>query len=52
MYGALWRLLPGPTWARVTMLVAGAVIVITLLMMFAFPAIDDLISRTDPAVGQ
>jgi Tfp pilus assembly protein FimT len=34
------------------MLVAGVVIIVTLLMMFAFPAIDDFISRTDPAVGQ
>lgn len=50
MYAALWRILPGPTWARITMLVGGAVILVTLLMMFVFPAIDNLISSTDPAV--
>jgi len=50
MYAALWRILPGPTWARITMLVAGAVILVTLLMMFVFPAIDNFISSTDPAV--
>jgi hypothetical protein len=34
------------------MLVAGAVVIVTLLMMFVFPVIDELISATDPAVGQ
>jgi hypothetical protein len=34
------------------MLVAGAVVIVTLLMVFAFPVIDELISTTDPAVGQ
>jgi hypothetical protein len=52
MYAALWRILPGPTWARVTMLVAGAVVIVTLLMVFVFPVIDEIISSTDPAVGQ
>lgn len=50
MYAALWKILPGPTWARITMLVAGAVILVALLMMFVFPAIDNFISSTDPAV--
>lgn len=52
MYAALWRRLPGPTWARITMLVSMAVILIAVLMMFVFPAVDMIISRIDPAVGQ
>jgi hypothetical protein len=32
------------------MLVSGAIVIVTLLMLFVFPAIDDFISSTDPAV--
>ena len=51
MYAALWRLLPGPRWARIIMLVSAGIIVIGLLMLYVFPAVDAFLSQTDSAVS-
>ena len=51
MYSALWRILPGPRWARITTLVAAGIVVIGLLMLFVFPAVDAFLSQTDSAVS-
>ena len=37
MYGALWRILPGPLWVRIVTLVALAVLVLTALVLWVFP---------------
>ena len=42
MYGALWRILPGPLWVRIVTLVALAVLVLTVLVLWVFPYVDAL----------
>lgn len=37
MYGALWRALPGPTWAKVLQCVALAALVVVVLFGWVFP---------------
>jgi hypothetical protein len=40
MYGALWRLLPGPAWLRVLLLALLAVVAVFALFRWGFPAIE------------
>ncbi len=42
MYGALWRLLPGPVWLRVLMMVALAAGVVAACFLWLFPAVAPL----------
>lgn len=51
MYGALWRLLPGPVWLRVFFLliiIAGALFA---LVTWVFPWVDSLIGPQEGTVG-
>ena len=43
MYTALWKVLPGPLWARVLIVVGGA---LAVLSFFLFPWIDTLLTRS------
>jgi hypothetical protein len=47
MYVALWKVLPGPTWARILILVAGVLAILALLTFFVFPWAD---SQLAPSV--
>ena len=40
MYGALWRLLPGPAWLRVVLLAVLAALVVVVLFRWVFPALE------------
>ncbi|MDO5701039.1 MAG: hypothetical protein Q4P36_06165 [Bowdeniella nasicola] len=40
MYGALWRLLPGPTWVRVILALLIALAVVFVLFEYVFPVIE------------
>lgn len=51
MYGALWRLLPGPLWARVILAMLLAAITIGALMAWVFPWIADLLFVEQSTVG-
>lgn len=51
MYSALWKLLPGPLWVRVIMAAAIAVAVITVLVLWVFPLVDQLIVPQEVTVG-
>jgi hypothetical protein len=51
MYAALWRIIPGPLWFRVTIVTAATAAVITLLMVFVFPWIDTLMTSQNSSVG-
>jgi len=51
MYAALWRLLPGPLWVRVIMAIALVVAVLTVLVLWVFPAVDHLIAPQEVTVG-
>lgn len=51
MYAALWRVLPGNLWLKIAILTAGAAVIITLLMMFVFPAVNAAISVREVTVN-
>ncbi|MEG0362744.1 MAG: hypothetical protein RSB13_01520 [Aurantimicrobium sp.] len=52
MYAALWRVLPGSLWIKIAILTATAAVVITVLMMFVFPAVDTAITVREVSVNQ
>jgi hypothetical protein len=52
MYAALWRILPGPRWVRAVILVVMAALVLTALVLWVFPVIDQLTSPQDVTVEE
>ena len=50
MYAALWRVLPGPWWVRVLILLVALVVVAAALVFWVFPWIDQLISVQEVTV--
>ena len=50
MYGALWRVLPGPVWVRILILAVAFAVVLTALVIWVFPVIDELIAPQDVTV--
>lgn len=52
MYGALWRLLPGPTWLRALIVLAIAAALFVLLMEVVFPWAEEFVPWTDVSVGE
>ncbi|MFD5214106.1 hypothetical protein [Microbacterium sp. NPDC058345] len=44
MYAALWRLLPGPWWVRVIILLALIAAVLYALFFYVFPWVSPLIT--------
>jgi hypothetical protein len=48
----LWRVLPGPAWLRVILLLAIAVGVVFILFTWVFPWADGLINPIDVTVEQ
>ena len=51
MYAALWRILPGPTWAKVLQLVALAALVVVVLVVWVFPVVADVFFSEESSVG-
>ncbi|CAM5437858.1 hypothetical protein [Leifsonia shinshuensis] len=51
MYGALWRILPGPVWLRILILIALAVVVLWALVTWVFPWVDSLLGPQEGTVG-
>jgi len=51
MYGALWRILPGPAWLRAIILVVAAAAVIAALVLWVFPLIQPLVTPPESTVG-
>ena len=51
MYGALWRVLPGPVWLRVLILVIGAAAVLTAMVLWVFPIIQTFMEPQEATVG-
>ncbi len=52
MYGALWRVLPGPWWVRVVILLLLIVAVLALCVFIVFPWVNTFVNVTDVTVGQ
>lgn len=51
MYAALWRILPGPWWVRVLILLALLAAVLYGLFWWVFPWISGFINPQDVTVG-
>ncbi|MDZ4045286.1 MAG: hypothetical protein U1E32_05855 [Rhodoglobus sp.] len=50
MYGALWRVLPGPWWVRVLILLVAAAAIVYALVFWVFPLVNTLIPQPDVTV--
>jgi hypothetical protein len=48
MYGALWRVLPGPRWVRVLILVVLVAAILTVCVYWVFPWIQPIVSPAPP----
>ncbi|MEW1962823.1 hypothetical protein AB0269_10220 [Microbacterium sp. NPDC077644] len=44
MYAALWRILPGPWWVRVLILIIAAAVIVYGLFFYVFPWISPIIA--------
>ena len=51
MYGALWRMLPGPAWLRLVILAMLAVAVVAALFTWVFPWVDGLVNPQQSTLG-
>lgn len=52
MYAALWRLLPGPWWVRLMLLLVLAVAVLFALVTWVFPWVDSFVTPLEATVDQ
>ncbi len=50
MYGALWRILPGPAWVRALILLIVAAAILAACVLWVFPFIDQYLAPTDSTV--
>ncbi|GAB6859855.1 hypothetical protein [Microbacterium xylanilyticum] len=50
MYAALWRILPGPWWVRLLILLVLLAAVLYALMFWVFPWVSPLISPGDVSI--
>lgn len=51
MYPWLWRHLPGPAWAKVTIMLLAAAILTLALFEWVFPRISEMLPYQDQTVG-
>lgn len=51
MYAALWRILPGPAWMRVVLLVVLVVAIVAALFSWVFPWVQDVLTPDDVVIG-
>ncbi|GMA29050.1 hypothetical protein GCM10025874_23030 [Arenivirga flava] len=52
MYGALWRVLPGPWWVRVLILLLLAAAVLYALVTWVFPWVDTIVNVQEATVEE
>ena len=52
MYAALWRLLPGPLWLRILLVIVMVALVLAALVLWVFPWVDTFISAPEVTVEQ
>ena len=50
MYGALWRVLPGPVWVRIILLLILVVAVVFVLFTWVFPWVDGIVNPIEVTV--
>lgn len=51
MYAAIWKILPGPVWLRVTLATLLVAAVVAALMIYVFPWVDTLMTSQNSSVG-
>lgn len=51
MYAALWRILPGPVWLRILILIVLALAVLYGLVFYAFPWVSQFVNPQEVTVG-
>lgn len=52
MYGALWRVLPGPVWLRILILIVLLAVVLYLLATWVFPWVQSFIDPQEVTVEE
>lgn len=52
MYALIWRLLPGPVWARALQATVLALIVVFVLMQWVFPWVAPYLPFQQQTVGE
>jgi len=52
MYGALWRVLPGPWWVRALILLVAVAAILTVCVFWVFPWIDTIVAPQDVTVDE
>ena len=50
MYGALWRVLPGPVWLRIILLLLVVAAVVYALFTWVFPVVDGILNPINVTV--
>jgi hypothetical protein len=50
MYGAIWRVLPGPVWLRIILVLLLAAAVVYALFTWVFPWVDAIINPIEVTV--
>jgi len=50
MYGALWRVLPGPWWVRLLILLIAVAAILTVCVFWIFPWVDSIVAPQDVTV--
>jgi hypothetical protein len=50
MYAALWRVLPGPVWVRLLIVLLLVALVLSALVLWVFPWVNELVAPTDVTV--
>lgn len=51
MYAALWRILPGPAWVRILILIVLVALVLAALVEWVFPWVADTLLPQESTVG-
>lgn len=52
MYAALWRILPGPVWVRVIIVLVLVAVVLYSLVEWVFPWVDQFVAPQDVTVEE
>jgi hypothetical protein len=51
MYAALWRVLPGPWWVRVLILLVLVAAILYALFFFVFPVVSEIVNPQEVTVA-
>jgi len=52
MYAALWRILPGPVWVRIILVLILLAAVLFSLVEWVFPFVDQFVAPQDVTVSE